>query len=137
MSMADIRGTPTSAENARSLELFEASLNEALALRGDPLATIDRALAVTPNFVMGHCLRSQLQLLSMERATLGDAARSIELAETFAGQANDRERGHIAAARAWLGGDLEGAVEHWENVLITVTKRPLFRLTAPAKEPGS
>ena len=130
MSIADIRGTPTSSDNPTSLELFEASLNEALALRGDPLATIDRALAETPSFVMGHCLRSQLQLLSMERATLGDAARSIELAETFAGQANDRERGHIAAARAWLGGDLEGAVEHWEAVLIDYPRDLLALMSA-------
>ena len=54
----------------------------------------------------------------MENAPLGEAARDIELAETLTGSANQRERGHIAAARAWLTGDLEGAVEHWEEVLI-------------------
>ncbi len=118
MVMTDIRGVPTSAENSSSLETYEMALEQALALRGNPIRTIDEALVADPGFVMGHCLRAQMQLLSMERSLLGEAARNVELAETFASGANERERGHIAAARAWLGGDLERAVDHWEGVLL-------------------
>ena len=93
MVMTDIRGVPTSAENSSSLETYEMALEQALALRGNPIRTIDEALVADPGFVMGHCLRAQMQLLSMERSLLGEAARNVELAETFASGANERERG--------------------------------------------
>ncbi len=104
MALADIRDVPTSAENANSLAIYDLALDEALALRGDPVATIDTALDADPGFAMGHCFRAQMHLLSMERPLLGDAARDIELAQALSGRANTRERGHIAAARAWLVG---------------------------------
>lgn len=118
MALTDIRDVPTSSHEPASLAIFERALEQALALRGDPVATIDEALAAEPGFVVGRCFRAQMQLLSMERARLGQAAREVELAETLTGAANRRERGHIAAARAWLNGDLERAAEHWEEVLI-------------------
>lgn len=129
MALADIRDVPTSAENANSLAIYDLALDEALALRGDPVATIDSALDADPGFAMGHCFRAQMHLLSMERPLLGDAARDIELAQALSGRANTRERGHIAAARAWLDGDLEGAVERWEEVLIDYP-RDLLALSA-------
>ncbi len=118
MGLLDARGVPTSSENQASLDILEVALMDNLAIRGDPVATIDKALAADPGFVMGHCFHAQMQLLAMEKSRLPDAARAIEMAEALTGNANDRERGHIAAVRAWLRGDLEGAVLHWENLLI-------------------
>ncbi|MEM7172114.1 MAG: tetratricopeptide repeat protein [Pseudomonadota bacterium] len=118
MSLPDVRGVPTSSDNQSSLDTFEVALNEALSIRGDAVATIDGGLEADPAFVMGHCLRASLQLMAMERALLPDVARQVELAESLTGAANHRERGHIAAARAWLRGNLEEAVGHWEAVLL-------------------
>lgn len=142
MGLADVRGVPTSSNNPQSLEAFETALTQSLAIKGDPIATIDRALAEDPGFVMGHCLRAQMQLVTMERALLSEAARHAALAEALTGEANEREREHIAAVRAWLNGDLERALDHWERVLLDYPRDALalfsahmtdFYLGAPAQ----
>lgn len=118
MGLTDIRDVPTSSESRPALEALETALDQALAMRGDPLAVLDETLEATPGFVLGQCLRAELQLLTTERARVAPAARDVAMAEALTGAANDRERGHIAAIRAWLEGDLEQAVECWENVLL-------------------
>ncbi len=118
MGLADARDVPTSSDNQVSLDIFEDALIQALEIRDDPIATIDKALAADPAFAMGHLLHAQMEILSMERPRLASAARSVEMAEALTAAANDRERGHIAAVRAWLQGDLEGALQHWETILV-------------------
>ena len=118
MGLNDIRDVPTSAENQASLDRLEEALDLAIIMRGDPVAVIDAALEDEPGFVLGLCLRAEMQLLTTERARLPQAARDVEMAEALTGAANDRERGHIAAIRAWLEGDLEKAVDCWESVLL-------------------
>ncbi len=118
MGLCDIRGVETSSENQASLDAFEQALEQSLAICGDPIALIDSALAEDPGFVMGHCFRAQMQLLAMEKSKLPEVARDVELAEALTGNANARERGHIAAVRAWLSGDLERAVRRWEELLL-------------------
>ena len=118
MALSDIRDVPTSAANWASLDALEIALDESLGMRRDPLATLDRILSADPGFVLGHCLRAELQLLTTERSLVAEAAHSVEMAEALTGAANPREKGHIAAIRAWLGGDLEKAVDCWEDVLL-------------------
>ncbi len=118
MGLADLRGVPTSTHDPASIEAFEEALTQSLAISGDPLATIDAALEREPGFVMGHCLRAQMQLMTMERSQLPEVARHIAMAEALAGEANDREREHIAAVRAWVNGHLRRALDHWEGVLL-------------------
>ncbi len=118
MGLSDIRGVPTSSESQAALDALEDALELALAIRGDPVGVLDAALDADPGFVLGHCLRAELQLLTTERALVPEAARAVAMAEALTGAANFRERGHIAAIRAWLEGDLEKAVECWETVLL-------------------
>lgn len=44
-----------------------------------------------------------------------DAVREAEKREAMM---NDRERGYLAAAQAWVNGDFFGAMQKWEAVLI-------------------
>lgn len=118
MALSDIRDVPTSAASQASLDALEIALDESLCMRRDPLATLDGALAAEPGFVLGHCLRAELQLLTTERSLVAEAAHSVEMAEALTGAANTREKGHIAAIRAWLGGELEKALACWEDVLL-------------------
>jgi tetratricopeptide (TPR) repeat protein len=118
MGLSDPRGVPTSCENPECIDILETALNQTLGIWDDPLATIDGALDSDPSFVMGHIFRAEIQLTAMERQLLPDIARDIELAEALTGQANDRERLHIAAARSWLEGDLEEARDRYERILL-------------------
>jgi hypothetical protein len=117
MQLFDSRGVPVSTRNRASLAGYEAAADRFHSYFGDPLATIDGALAADPRFIMGHCLRAGMLLTTTEKGALPLARASVAAAESLSHLANDRERGHIAAARAWLAGDLEGSVERYGAIL--------------------
>lgn len=118
MNTTDRRGEPLSTTDSRALDGYEAALHLLNGFYADPLAVIDDTLAEFPDFVMGHCLRAGLFLISTEKAAEPELRRSVEAAEALAFRANDRERGHIAAARAWLDGDFRKAADRYGRVLI-------------------
>lgn len=118
MSLNDRRGVPLSTTNRLSLERYERAVELLAGFYADPLAEIERALAEDPGFVSGHCLRAALFLISPEKGTAAELRRSVEAAEALLRHANARERGHIAAARAWLDGDFERAIELYGQVAI-------------------
>ena len=108
MSLTDIRGVPVSTTNRASLEKYERAADLFQSYFNDPLATIESALAEDPGFVMGHCMRAGADADGRRKAAQPELRRSVEAAEALASTANERERGHTAAARAWLDGDFPG-----------------------------
>jgi phosphoribosyl-ATP pyrophosphohydrolase len=71
-----------------------------------------------PGFVLGHLLRAEILALSTERAAQGALGKSVEAAEALAASANERERGHLKAVRAWLDGDYQGTADLLGRVLV-------------------
>ncbi|MGD9538667.1 MAG: tetratricopeptide repeat protein [Alphaproteobacteria bacterium] len=117
MALTDLRGDPVSTANRASLDGYEKALAEFNCYVGDPLATINGVLEADPSFVMGHALRAHLLLLSTEKAAEPELRKSVEAAEALSNHANERERGHVRAARAWLDGDYQGTPDLLEKVL--------------------
>ena len=118
MALTDARGEPTSSNSRAALDGFEKALAELNAYVGDPLATINAVIEADPSFVFGHIFKAHILSLSTERAAEPDLRRAVEAAETLDDRANERERGHIKAARAWLDGHYQGMPEALEHVLI-------------------
>ncbi|MCC7048076.1 MAG: tetratricopeptide repeat protein [Alphaproteobacteria bacterium] len=116
--LTDRRGVPVSSASRRSLERLEQACELFHACGHDPLSIIDAALAEDPELVMGHCLRAGLLAAASDRSFVGEIARSLAAAEALGPRANDRERCHIAALRAWADGDLDTASDHYGRVLI-------------------
>ena len=102
MGLQDCRGVPVSTTSRAALDRYEAAVDRLHSYFRDPLAEIEAALAEDPGFVMGHCLRGTLMALATEKAAEAPLRESVEAAEALAAGANERERGHIAALRAWL-----------------------------------
>lgn len=127
MPLNDKRGVAVTTDNRAALERYETAVELLLGYFVDPLAEIDAALAEDPGFAMGHCFRGGLMAVAAERASEPELRRSLAAAERLAGGANDRERGHIAALRAWADGDLAGAARHW-NAVLTGHPRDVFAL---------
>jgi phage tail protein X len=113
MSLQDSRGCPVSSRNAASLAQFEQALGLSVSYRFDPLATIQATLEADPGFAMGHCLRAGLLIMATDRTGEPLLGESIEAVESLGRRANDRERAHAAAARAWLQGDFAGSVQRY------------------------
>jgi len=105
----DPRGAPTPAIRAESAAAFESALRQLQSYRGDPIATIDAAIAADPDFVMGHILRAEVCITMWERSVVPDVRRGLAQLERLAPSATDRERVHIAAIRDWAAG-------HWDSM---------------------
>lgn len=102
MSMIDAASHHVSGANAKSLALYEQACRELLCMVDDPVATVDRALAASPELTMGHVLKAWLNLLGTEPAGIAVAQASCAAAEDL--PADEREQAHLAAARALTQG---------------------------------
>jgi tetratricopeptide (TPR) repeat protein len=118
MALKDSRGVSVSTDNRQSLDRYERAVDLLHSYFNDPLAAIDAALAEDPGFVMGHCFRAGLLTTTTDRAAEPMLRESVEAGEALAVNANDRERQHLAAARAWLDGDFQQAVARYGDIAI-------------------
>jgi hypothetical protein len=114
----DPRGVPVSCGNRRALDLYEAALTRYQTYVGDPIATIDEALAEAPDFVLGHLFRGTVLMTFTEQRYAMQARESVETAGRLAARAGDRERGLATAARRLVDGDWDGACAAFDRVLV-------------------
>jgi len=106
MSMIDSSGHRVSGANAQSLALVEQAARELLCLVDDPVATVDSAITASPSMTMAHVLKAWLNLLGTEPSGVAGAQACLDAADKLA--ADERERAHLAAARALANG-------HWHE----------------------
>ena len=118
MALTDRRGVAVSTDNRKSLDRYEQAVDLLHSYFNDPLGAIDQALAEDPTFVMGHCFRAGLLTTTTDKAVEPMLRESVEAGEALALSANDRERRHLAAARAWLDGNFEQAVARYGDIAI-------------------
>lgn len=111
-------GNPVSYPSREAIRGLEQAIEKLHAYQADPLADIDAVLVDHPGFVMAHALRASMLATATDRAFEPELRKSVEAAEALAAGANERERGYIAAARAWLDGDLERGSERWGRIAI-------------------
>lgn len=109
---------PVSLAHRPSLELYEQALRQYQSYVGDPIATIEKALASAPDFVLGHVFRAMVLMTFGERRFAEQARVSVASAEALGPRANPRERGLIAAARALVDSDWTGACARLDRVLV-------------------
>ena len=118
MALKDCRDVPASTTNRESLDRYETAVALLHGYYGDPLAAIDRALEEDPDFVLGHCFRAGLMVMSTEKGAEPMLRKSVRAAQGLFHRANDRERGHIVAAAAWLDGNYDRAIRLYGDVLL-------------------
>jgi len=116
MKLVDQSGNRTSTSNRTALDLFDMATTQFAIYRSDPIATIDQALAADPSFVMGHCFKAGVLATTTERGSESGIAMALDAAERHIGQALERERMHLGAARAWLARDFAGAAKMYGDI---------------------
>lgn len=118
MNLKDSRGLPVSTESDAALESYEKAVLETHGYSGNPLESLDAALAEDPDFAMAHALKADLAVMSSEQGALPLIRQGIEAFDRIGDRATARERAHIAAARAWLEGDFKRSVELYNAISI-------------------
>jgi tetratricopeptide (TPR) repeat protein len=114
----DARGIPVSCSNAAALDLFEEALGQYHGYVGDPLATIDQALELAPDFVLGHLFKAIVLMTFSERRFAESARESLVSAQALLASTNSRERTLAAAASRLVDGDWDGACDAFDAVLV-------------------
>jgi hypothetical protein len=118
MSLTDSRGLAVSTRSAAALDHYERAVAETHGYFGNPLATLDEALAEDPDFAMAHALRADLSVMSSEQGALPLIQASVEAIARIGARANARERSHVAAAEAWMQRRFDRALALYGDIAI-------------------
>jgi hypothetical protein len=107
--MRDSLGNSVTGADAASLQHYERGLRQLQIFAGDPVASVNAAIAERPDFVMAQMLKGWLYALSTAKAAMAVAreahAAVVDLPMTA------RERGHVEALGRLIGGEWNGAGE--------------------------
>jgi tetratricopeptide (TPR) repeat protein len=115
-TLHDAQGHALTGATGRALDHYEQAAHELRCLVGDPLASIDRALAEAPGMAIAHVLRAWLHLLGTEPDALPEAAACAARATACAG--TERERRHAQAATRLAAGHWHDAARLLEDLSI-------------------
>ena len=116
MTLLDQHGHRISGANARSLDAFEQAQRELRCFIDDPVASVDRAIAESPDMPMAHVLKAWLHLLGTEPAGRAVADECNRAAAAL--PADERERAHLAASQALAAGRLQEASMRLEDLSV-------------------
>ena len=83
--------------------------------RGDPIAALDAVLEDDPDCAMAWAARAGILVQQEDKAYAEEAERSIRAGAAAGG--NERERGHLEAARHWLEGRIHGGVVGFARIV--------------------
>ncbi len=126
MTAKDQLGLELSGAEPGSVGHYEKALHELQCYVGDPVASVDAALAEAPGFVMGYVLKGYLFGLSTDREAV-DTVKSCHAAAA-ALRATSRERGHVAALGHLADGRWHEAGRVLEDVTIETPRDALALL---------
>jgi tetratricopeptide (TPR) repeat protein len=116
MKHVDHFGYALSGATADGIAHFETAAQQLRCYAGDPVASVEAALAAAPTMVMAHALKGYLHLLGTEPAGLAVAQACYEAAAPL--PADERERGHLEAVRLLAAGRWRAAGRVLEDVAI-------------------
>lgn len=115
---SDVGGLPITTESADAAARYNATIENYLEYRAGAMDALKSCLEADPNFVMAHCLRGYLMMLFGSNAMNGRVEACLTKAAEGAARATPRERAHLDALRAWLGGDWRKSDALWNAILV-------------------
>jgi tetratricopeptide (TPR) repeat protein len=113
----DARGIPLTGASDDALTHYETAIDQFQSYVGDPVATLDEAIAQTPAFVAGHLMKALVLYTLAERRFAAMSKEALDAARTHLPSANARERGLAHAAEALVDGRWDDACAALDRVL--------------------
>ena len=121
----DARGVPVTGASPFAREQYEIALRQFQSYVGDPVATIDAALADSPDFVAGHLFKALAMFTASEKSLMPAVGASLADALAREAGANDRERGVMRAAQNFVAGDWNAGCYALDRVLASFPRDAL------------
>lgn len=120
-SSSDQRGLELTAESIVALEAFDRTITHFLGLKSDAGECLKSVLEADGEMPMAHCLEGYFMKLLCSAPCETKARESSMAANAFSAKysVTEREQAHIDALAAWTRGDLIGARDRWESILIS------------------
>jgi tetratricopeptide (TPR) repeat protein len=113
--LTDHRDAPITGATPAALDLYETAIAQFNCYRDDPVATLDGAIAESPDFAMAQIAKGYLLVGATEKDLVPEAAR---LAERVRGlELNERERAHAGALQAFVQGEMHEASRRLDRIL--------------------
>lgn len=123
MIQHDSAGHQVTGATADGLAHFETAAHQFRCYIGDPLASVDAAIAAAPAMVMAHVMKAYLLLLGTEPLALPMARECLASAADLA--ATERERGHVNAVRQLAAGRWRAAGRVLEDLAVAYPRDAL------------
>lgn len=123
MAIRDCLGHPLTGATEDSAALYDKAVRELQCFVGDPVGTIDAAIAASPGFTMAHVFKGYLFGLATEREATAVAAECHAAATRLEG--TSRERAHVAALGHLARGRWHEAGSLLEDLTIDVPRDAL------------
>ncbi len=117
---ANHHGLDITAASAEAVAHYDDCISAYLRFDMETGLKLKDTLTADPEMVMAQCLRGYFFQLFCNRAVASKSDQSLAAARAAASKhgASHRERLHIAALDAWIRGDLIGATDRWEEILL-------------------
>ena len=117
--MLDARGLELTAASEDAVRGLDTVLAHYLRFGTETGDILKRTLAEDREMLLAHCVKGCFLMLFCVPALVAKARASLDAARRSATErgATDRERLHLEALDAWIRGELEQAVTHWDRIL--------------------
>jgi tetratricopeptide (TPR) repeat protein len=113
--MQDAQGHALTIASEAAARAYDHVIEGFLKYRFETGARLKALLALDPEAPMAQALVGILSMLAYDRGFVPRAEAALARAEALS--ANDRERAHIAALRAWTEGRTDAALAIWEGIV--------------------
>ncbi|MGE5172183.1 MAG: tetratricopeptide repeat protein [Rudaea sp.] len=117
-ALHDRHDLAVSTRDAAAVDAFERALAALQGGRGSVDPHVDAALRREPSCVIAHCLRATGRLLNGDLAHDPHVGAALAALDRWLGHANERERAHAAALRAWHRGEARAALDLYDALLV-------------------
>jgi tetratricopeptide (TPR) repeat protein len=107
----------TLAGTMESAAAFDRAIADYYGLTGDPVGGLKTALARDADFALGGVAIATLYMIGGFRSDHPEVVSGLRGAEAAINGASERERRHLAAAKAWARGGTSQAILGWETIL--------------------
>jgi tetratricopeptide (TPR) repeat protein len=116
----DERGLSFTAENANAVAAFDETMRHFLGLKADTGDCLKAVFEADAEMPMAHCLKGYFMKLLCGGSYEEKAKEASTAANAFSAKyaVSEREQAHIDALAVWTRGDLTGARDRWESILI-------------------